>query len=73
MPRDFPDMKSLERAAAVHGFRVINEGEPEIHYRNELADHVVSRDMVESMEIRNGKGWDTWNDGDKKAAIGRLL
>jgi hypothetical protein len=71
MPMDFPDMRSLISAAEVHKFRKPLEGETEIIYRNALADHVRSRDVIESEEIRNGVGWDQWNDGQKKAMLGR--
>ena len=73
MPMDFPDMNSLRMAAKVHKFRQPNEGEPEIEYRTALADHVAPRDYIESEEIRNGVGWNKWNDGQKKASLGRKL
>jgi hypothetical protein len=71
MPMDFPDMKSLVYAAEVHRFRKPDKGETEIAYRNALADHVSTRDLIESEEIRNGCGWDKWNKGQKKALLGR--
>jgi hypothetical protein len=71
MPMDFPDMRSLIEAAEVHKFRKPNEGESEIQYRQALADHVSTRDPVESEEIRNGCGWDKFNDGQKRAMLGR--
>lgn len=66
MPRSFPDMESLEDAARVHKFRTIRDGEEESDYRDALADHVrdVTGDVVESMEIRTGKGWNAFNDMD---------
>jgi hypothetical protein len=73
MPTDFPNMDSLIRAAKVHKFRQPSEGEAEIDYRTALANHVSSRDFIESEEIRNGRGWDRWDDGQKKALLGRRL
>lgn len=58
MPRDFPDMASLTRAAKQHKFREPVEGESEAVYRDQLANHVQSIDLVESLEIRNKVGWD---------------
>lgn len=71
MPMNFPDMKSLEFAAKVWKFRELNEGEAEIEYRTALADFVASKDLIESEEIRNGVGWDKWNEGQKGAMLGR--
>ena len=73
MPRDFPDMKSLTRAAEVWQFRQPNEGEQERQYRQALADFVAPKDFIESEEIRNGKGWDNWNDGENAAMLGRSM
>lgn len=64
MPMSFPDMRSLEYAASVHKFRKPNEGEEESHYREALANHVKDIDLVESMEIRTGKGWNAFDEGD---------
>ncbi len=66
MPRSFPDMNSLENAARVHKFRKCREGEIENDYRDALANHVrdVVGDVVESMEIRTGKGWNAFNEVD---------
>jgi hypothetical protein len=69
MPMDFPDMKSLCRAAEVHQFRQPNPNETELGYRNALADHVKSRDFIESEEIRNSVGWDKWNDSQKLMSL----
>ena len=69
MPMDFPDMESLKRAAKVHGFRELNENEAEPEYRAALADHVQLCDIVESMEIRSGKGWDKFNIDEYRASI----
>lgn len=73
MPMDFPDMNSLKSAARVHKFREPLENEPEIDYRTALANHVAPRDFIESEEIRNGRGWDQWDEGQKKALLGRRL
>lgn len=62
MPMDFPDMNSLINAAKVHKFRAPNKGETEDEFREALADHVASRDFVESQEIRNKVGWDQWTE-----------
>ena len=59
MPQSFPDMASLEYAAKLHEFRTVNDGESEAVYREALADHVKQSGLlIESMEIRTGKGWD---------------
>jgi len=71
MPRDFPDMKSIIRAGEIWKFRKTNKGEEEIEYRNALADFVQPKDGIESEEIRNGCGWDKWNEGQKRALLGR--
>lgn len=73
MPMDFPDLKSLKRAAEIHEFRDIFENESEIHYRNALADHVAPRDFIESQEIRNGTGWDQWSDDQNKDTLRRAV
>ena len=71
MPMSFPDMASLRRAAEVWKFREPNEGETEAEYRAGLADFVIMKDPVESMEIRTGKGWNEWNDPEKREALRR--
>lgn len=58
MPRDFPDMASLLKAARIHKFRQPTENEAMNQYREALADHVFKLDVVESGEIRSGRGWD---------------
>ena len=73
MPMDFPDMASLRRAAEVHKFREPRDGESERDFRHALADHVKDIDLVESMEIRTGKGWDKFNDADNTAMIAEAL
>ena len=71
MPMSFPDLNSLISAAEVHRFRKLNVGETEDEYRTALADHVQSIDLVESMEIRSGKGWDEFGDADNLDMIMR--
>lgn len=61
MPMSFPDMNSLIDAARVWKFREMQEGESEEHYRHSLADFVKPKDLIESQEIRTGKGWDQWD------------
>lgn len=73
MPMDFPDMKSLEDAAEVHKFRKPLVGESELDFRRELADHVQPIDFIESEEIRNGHGWDKWDEGENRAMLGRTF
>lgn len=69
MPRDFPDMASLQRAATIHKFRPPLEGENEHDYRMALATHVEGRDFVESHEIRNGVGWNKFTDEQRMAMV----
>jgi hypothetical protein len=71
MPMNFPDMKSLKMAAKVHKFRQPMEDEPEIEYRRLLAEHVRPIDLIESEEIRNGVGWDRWNDAENRGMLAR--
>ena len=71
MPMDFPDMKSLECAAECHGFHKPNDGETEAEYRSALADHVEPIDLVESMEIRSGHGWDKFSKGENMIMLMR--
>ena len=66
MPMDFPDLKSLERAAKMWKFREIKEGEAEDDFRNALADFVSDKDFIESQEIRNKVGWDKWSEKQEK-------
>jgi hypothetical protein len=73
MPMDFPDMQSLIEAAHVHKFRPLNDGESELEYRTALANFVAPKDFIESEEIRNGKGWDKWDDGENRAMLIRSL
>jgi hypothetical protein len=71
MPMDFPDMDSLKRCAECHEFRPPNKDETEEHYRLELANHVQSRDFVESLEIRNKVGWDRFSPDQITNALHR--
>lgn len=69
MPRDFPDLRSLEMAAEVWKFRARRDNEAENQYRVALADFVAPKDLVESEEIRNGVGWDKFSERDNAAMI----
>lgn len=71
MPMNFPNMASLQRAAELHGFRPPAESELENEYRAALADHVWSIDTIEAHEIRTGKGWDCWDDDEKRDLLRR--
>ena len=71
MPMDFPDRESLIEAAKLHKFRPPREGEPTALYRAALADHVAPIDFIESQEIRTGKGWDQWNEGENRDMLRR--
>jgi hypothetical protein len=62
MPMDFPDMKSLLRAAECWNFRQPNDGESEDSYRQALANHVEPNDFIESQEIRNKVGWNKFSE-----------
>ena len=73
MPLDFPDMESLLRAAQIHKFRKPKEDETTAQFRNALADFVKPRDFIESEEIRNGIGWDKWDEGQRIALLGRAI
>lgn len=65
MPMDFPDLVSLKLAATVHKFRYPRDNETEQDYRQALADHVRPLDLIESHEIRTGKGCDKWTPTEK--------
>lgn len=58
MPMSFPDMQSLINRAEMRGFRQPEENESEAEYRTAFADFMHNVDMVESAEIRTGRGWD---------------
>jgi hypothetical protein len=73
MPMDFPDLKSLERAAEVWQFRSRRENETEEQYREDLADFVQTKDFIESMEIRKGKGWDKFSEADNLEMLRRRM
>jgi len=73
MPMNFPDLKSLMRAAEMWKFREIDTGkETEEEYREALADFVQSRDSVEAHEIRTKIGWDQWSDKQQKDHLKRM-
>lgn len=71
MPRNFPDLSSLERAAKSWNFRGKHADEDEAAYRRQLADHVQPKDLVESMEIRTGHGWDQFNPEEQLDMVQR--
>ena len=73
MPRNFPDMDSLKRAAECHGFRKPLDDELEAEFRTALADHAQDHDLVESEEIRNGVGWNRFNDQQNLDMVRRQL
>ena len=68
MPMNFPD-SALAGTAERHRFRALRMDEHILEYRAALADHVQGIDIIESMEIRTGKGWDKWNDSEKAEMI----
>ena len=72
MPMSFPNMESLIQAAEVHKFRASTPKESEEEYRTALADHVAGIDFIESEEIRTGKGWDQWDEGEIERALSRI-
>lgn len=73
MPMSFPDMRSLKMAAEVHKFRQPLGGEAEQSFRAALADHVRPIDLIESQEIRTGKGWDKWSEKDNLDMLTRTF
>ena len=73
MPMDFPDFNSLRNCAALHEFRSPHDGESEDSFRDALADHVQSRDIVESMEIRAKVGWDKFNKSQNNEMLLRAM
>lgn len=73
MPMSFPTIEHVARAAEMHGFRKQNTGEADDAYRTAVADHVATRDAVESMEIRTGMGWDKWDDNQKREYLIRAM
>lgn len=77
MPMDFPNMQSLINTSKVWKFREPKEDENETEYRIALADCVEEYDLIESMEIRTGHGWDKFTETEKnemtnRAAIRRV-
>lgn len=71
MPMDFETHEKVVEHAEMTGFRQLKEGESEVDYRKAYADHHHSADPIEAHEIRTGKGWDKWNDEEKKDALKR--
>lgn len=61
MPMSFPDLPSLVSRAGVRGFRQPKEGETVSDYRAAFALFMRDIDLVESMEISSGSGWDQWS------------
>ena len=58
MPIDFPNMDSLINRARLRGFRMPEPGETEDSYRQEFSVFMCGVDMIESIEIATGTGWD---------------
>ena len=71
MPVDFDTPEKVIGHAKMTGFRPPKEGESEANYREAYANHRQSEDSIEAHEIRTGKGWDKWNDKEKKDALRR--
>lgn len=71
MPMDFEGMEALRRAGEMWKFREPREGELEADYRVALADYVQPRDLIESMEIRTGKGWNKWTVKENEEMLRR--
>lgn len=69
MPMSFPNMESLKNAAKIHKFRDPKPSELESDYRSALADHVRNIDLIESMEIRTGVGWDQFSPEQNEEMI----
>jgi hypothetical protein len=65
MPITF-DSKTLLEQGKIH-FREIKEGDSISEYRNAYADHMEPIDLIESHEIRTGRGWNKWTEEDKKS------
>ena len=74
MPMSFPDREAVEMAAVTWKFRGLDPRETDDQYRTALADHVQSRGaIIESMEIRTGKGWDEFTDAENEEMLLRNL
>lgn len=58
MPIDFPNMDSLINRARLRGFRMPEPDETEDAYRQAFSVFMRGVDMVESIEIATGTGWD---------------
>lgn len=76
MPMNWPDLASL-RASFDHPKGLpYQEGESEAEYRERCAVWSEKKwnDHVQAHEIRSGKGWDKWDDRERKQfLLGRLL
>ena len=73
MPRSFPTFDSLKQHAKDTGFREPLLCETEQQFRMALADYIQPKDMIESMEIRTGKGWDQFSPEDEAATLATLF
>lgn len=71
MPMYFPNMKSLSNRAAQRGFRQPHEGEEEDVYRAAFATFMRDVDLVESLEIADGRGWDAQGPATLMAGLMR--
>uniref|UniRef100_A0AB39CDP0 Uncharacterized protein n=1 Tax=Pseudomonas phage HRDY3 TaxID=3236930 RepID=A0AB39CDP0_9VIRU len=69
MPRDFESPSEVRGAAKRWKFRAQREDESDVEFRAALADHVKGKDLIESMEIRTGKGWDRWDATEKQMML----
>jgi hypothetical protein len=71
MPISFPDMASLERYFG-DGLPP-KPGETEEQYRERCAVFSVEKynDHIQAHEVRTGKGWNKWDDGDKSELLRR--
>lgn len=58
MPMSFPNMQSLKDRAQQRNFRQPEEDETEENYRAEFARFMRNVDIIEAMEIADGRGWD---------------
>lgn len=72
MPMDFPD-ELLEKHAKIVGFRPRNKNENIGEYREALANYMEPIDFIESQEIRNGKGWNRWDDEEGRDVVMRAF
>ena len=73
MPMSFPDREAVEMAAVTWKFRAPDPHETDVQYRKALADFVQPMALIESMEIRTGKGWDDFTDAENKEMLLRSI